>query len=72
MGIMFLKVDEEACVNPLEEDEEYNGVSSSENVKKDLSDWQERHAVLVLSKSKVFDPCLCLNDLNLPSFCCSR
>ncbi|CAF1961593.1 unnamed protein product [Brassica oleracea var. botrytis] len=47
-----LYVDEEACVNPLEEDEEYNGVSSSENVKKDLSDWQERHAVLVLSKSK--------------------
>lgn len=72
MGIMFLKVDEEACVNPLEEDEEYNGVSSSENVKKDLSDWQERHAVLVLSKSKVFDPSLCLNDLNLPSSCCSR
>lgn len=37
-------------MNPDEE----NGVSSSENVKKDLSDWQERHAVLVLSKSKVF------------------
>lgn len=64
-----MELDEEACVNPLEEDEE---VSSSENVKKDLSDWQERHAVLVLSKSKVFDPSLCLNDLNLPSFCCSR
>ncbi|KAG5378424.1 hypothetical protein IGI04_026266 [Brassica rapa subsp. trilocularis] len=45
----FSLYDEEACVNPLEEDEE---VSSSENVKKDLSDWQERHAVLVLSKSK--------------------
>lgn len=39
-------------MNPLEDEE--NGVSSSENVKKDLSDWQERHAVLVLSKSKVF------------------
>lgn len=39
---MFLKLDEEACVYPLAE------------VKKDLSDWQQRHAVLVLSKSKVF------------------
>ncbi|CAH8385273.1 unnamed protein product [Eruca vesicaria subsp. sativa] len=47
----FSLYDEEACVNPLE-DEEDDGVSSSENVKKDLSDWQERHAVLVLSKSK--------------------
>ncbi|KAG2306950.1 hypothetical protein Bca4012_084096 [Brassica carinata] len=45
----FTLYDEEACVNPLEEDEEDNGVS---NVKKDLSDWQERHAVLALSKSK--------------------
>ncbi|KAF8113192.1 hypothetical protein N665_0054s0010 [Sinapis alba] len=44
----FSLYDEEACVNPLE-DEEDNGLS---NVKKDLSDWQERHAVLVLSKSK--------------------
>lgn len=39
---MFVKLDEEACVYPLAE------------VKKDLSDWQQRHAVLVLSKSKVF------------------
>ncbi|KAJ0234642.1 BSD domain-containing protein [Hirschfeldia incana] len=46
----FSLYDEEACVNPLEEEEEE--VSSNENVKKDLSDWQERHAVLVLSKSK--------------------
>uniref|UniRef100_A0A1J3FY70 BSD domain-containing protein n=1 Tax=Noccaea caerulescens TaxID=107243 RepID=A0A1J3FY70_NOCCA len=42
--------EEETSVNPLEDEE--NGVSSSENVKKDLSDWQERHAVLVLSRSK--------------------
>lgn len=42
MGFMFVKLDEEACVYPLAE------------VKKDLSDWQQRHAVLVLSKSKVF------------------
>ncbi|CAA7045806.1 unnamed protein product [Microthlaspi erraticum] len=42
--------EEEASVNPLEDED--NGVSSSANVKKDLSDWQERHAVLVLSKSK--------------------
>jgi len=34
--------------------DEDNGMSSSANVKKDLSDWQEKHAVLVLSKSKVF------------------
>ncbi|CAN7126898.1 unnamed protein product [Brassica rapa subsp. narinosa] len=50
MGVMFMELDEEACVNPLEEEDEE--VSSSENAKKDLSDWQERHAVLVLSKSK--------------------
>ncbi|ESQ37122.1 hypothetical protein EUTSA_v10002684mg [Eutrema salsugineum] len=42
--------EEEASVNPL--NEEGNRVSSSANVKKDLSNWQEKHAVLVLSKSK--------------------
>ncbi|VVB04349.1 unnamed protein product [Arabis nemorensis] len=42
--------DEEASVNPLEDED--NGMSSSANVKKELTDWQERHAVLVLSKSK--------------------
>lgn len=44
--------EEEASVNPVEDED--NGVSSSANLKKDLSDWQEKHAVLVLSKSKVF------------------
>lgn len=44
--------EEEASVNPCEDED--NGTSSSANVKKDLSDWQEKHAVLVLSKSKVF------------------
>lgn len=39
-------------MNPLGDED--NGMSSSANVKKDLSDWQEKHAVLVLSKSKVF------------------
>ncbi|CAH2052626.1 unnamed protein product [Thlaspi arvense] len=42
--------EEEASVSPLKD--EVNGVSSSANVKKDLSDWQEKHAILVLSKSK--------------------
>lgn len=44
--------EEEASVNPLGDED--NGMGSSANVKKDLSDWQEKHAVLVLSKSKVF------------------
>ncbi|XP_023642031.1 uncharacterized protein LOC17893695 isoform X1 [Capsella rubella] len=44
------KEEEEASVNPLGDED--NGLSSSANVKKDLSDWQEKHAVLVLSKSK--------------------
>jgi hypothetical protein len=44
--------EEEVSVNPLGDED--NGMSSSANVKKDLSDWQEKHAVLVLSKSKVF------------------
>ncbi|XP_010513778.1 PREDICTED: uncharacterized protein LOC104789826 isoform X2 [Camelina sativa] len=42
--------EEEASVDTL--GDEGNGMSSSANVKKDLSDWQEKHAVLVLSKSK--------------------
>ncbi|XP_010488595.1 PREDICTED: uncharacterized protein LOC104766411 [Camelina sativa] len=42
--------EEEASVDTLGDED--NGMSSSANVKKDLSDWQEKHAVLVLSKSK--------------------
>ncbi|KFK39803.1 hypothetical protein AALP_AA3G290200 [Arabis alpina] len=43
-----LDADEEEgiSVNPLED------ASANVNLKKDLSDWQEKHAVLVLSKSK--------------------
>lgn len=39
-------------MNPCKDED--MGKSSSANLKKDLSDWQEKHAVLVLSKSKVF------------------
>ncbi|XP_010550883.1 PREDICTED: uncharacterized protein LOC104821647 isoform X2 [Tarenaya hassleriana] len=42
--------EEEASVNPDEDGS--HGTNSSDNMRKDLSDWQERHAVLVLSKSK--------------------
>ncbi|KAL1190582.1 hypothetical protein V5N11_032860 [Cardamine amara subsp. amara] len=41
---------QEASVNHVEDED--NGMSSSANLEKDLSDWQEKHALLVLSKSK--------------------
>ncbi|KAG7578604.1 BSD domain [Arabidopsis thaliana x Arabidopsis arenosa] len=44
--------DEEEEVSVSYLGDEDNGMSSSVNVKKDLSGWQEKHAVLVLSKSK--------------------
>ncbi|CAE5971559.1 unnamed protein product [Arabidopsis arenosa] len=48
----FSLEDEEEEVSVSHLGDEDNGMSSSVNVKKDLSDWQEKHAVLVLSKSK--------------------
>lgn len=43
---MLLLLDEEAA--------NFDGGTGAGNVRKDLSEWQERHATLVLSKVKVF------------------
>lgn len=36
------------------DEEDVNNDGGGDNVRKDLSDWQQRHALLVLSKLKVF------------------
>lgn len=51
-----------------DEDEGSSKKTMSGNVRKDLSEWQERHAVLVLSKVKVFiSGSLCVITLALMS-----
>jgi hypothetical protein len=41
------------CILVLEDEATPSSTKTSSNVQRDLSEWQERHATLVLSKAKV-------------------
>jgi hypothetical protein len=53
LGFLLLMFSCCLCILVLEDEATPSSTKTSSNVQRDLSEWQERHATLVLSKAKV-------------------